>query len=136
MCGIHLSFESVTPSVSLQYSKIRDAIHFDEDIGNDKTKRRDLITDLHNMKRHTKRTIFLFIFIFISPQKLPIVVHLDLHLHPRDSCQHNVHVHSRLHLKPSSITKMNKGCQSQCSAKTKKWYVVPLVNEPMMFLNQ
>jgi hypothetical protein len=43
-----------------------DAIHFDEDIGTDDTKRLDLITDLSNIKRHTNRTVFPF----ISPQKL------------------------------------------------------------------
>jgi superfamily II DNA helicase RecQ len=43
-----------------------DAIHFDEDIGTDESKRLDLISDLRNIKRHTKRTVFLF----ISPQKL------------------------------------------------------------------
>jgi hypothetical protein len=43
-----------------------DAIHFDKDISTDESKRLDLISDLRNIKRHTKRTVFLF----ISPQKL------------------------------------------------------------------
>ena len=42
------------------------AIHFDEDIGDDRSLRRDLISDLKEVSPQTKRTVFLF----ISPQRL------------------------------------------------------------------
>jgi superfamily II DNA helicase RecQ len=45
---------------------IIEAIHFDEDIGSDKELRKQLISDMRGIKRHTNRTLFLF----ISPQRL------------------------------------------------------------------